>query len=340
MAGGQLPTNTGYRPPDALNLWPAILDGGAGPRTEVVHQVENQWSCDVTQSGGGCCSSMRIGEMKLIIGGPGDSRTVEVPEQCDPTPAPGSQGYKAPCPTKEFVTGCVFDCGKESNNCEAFFGNVTRRPLITANAVACQQACAADRSCAAFQWIGVGDDTAPTLHHQCLFKCPGSILPGRTQCSIGHKFGNPGGSYVCGPKANNSHAPAPPGPPPPPAGPPPPECPVPFGQSGGSVEPGTDHARAKSTGVPRHDLVCRPWCLFNLTSDIGERNDLGQNPAYQEIAQKIAGRLKYHASTGPMPAWIWPITTWKQKVNDMCLASTASGFLEPLDAMGGLKKLP
>ena len=65
MAGGQLPTNTGYRPPDALNLWPAILDGGAGPRTEVVHQVENQWSCDVTQSGGGCCSSMRLGDMKL-----------------------------------------------------------------------------------------------------------------------------------------------------------------------------------------------------------------------------------------------------------------------------------
>ena len=37
IAGGTLPKNTGYRPPDALNLWPAIMDGSAGPRTEVVH---------------------------------------------------------------------------------------------------------------------------------------------------------------------------------------------------------------------------------------------------------------------------------------------------------------
>jgi hypothetical protein len=28
---------------DALNLWPAILAGGAGPRMGVVHQVENQY---------------------------------------------------------------------------------------------------------------------------------------------------------------------------------------------------------------------------------------------------------------------------------------------------------
>lgn len=71
MAGGAVGNDTGYRPPDSLNLWPAILGNGVGPRVEVVHQVENQWSCDVTQGGGGCCSSMRMGEMKLIIGGPG-----------------------------------------------------------------------------------------------------------------------------------------------------------------------------------------------------------------------------------------------------------------------------
>ena len=45
-------------------------------------------------------------------------------------------------------------------------------------------------------------------------------------------------------------------------------------------------------------LDCKPWCLFNLTDDLGERNDLGANPAYQEIAQKIADRLAYHGSTG------------------------------------------
>ena len=58
------------------------------------------------------------------------------------------------------------------------------------------------------------------------------------------------------------------------------------------VSSGTDHARADGLKGTRTDLKCDPYCLFNLTSDIGERNDLGQNPAYQEIAQKIAARLK------------------------------------------------
>ena len=89
IAGGTVPDNTGYRPPDALNVWGAIMDGSAGPRTEVVHQVRNQWSCDVTQPKGGCVSSIRMGEMKLIVGGPGDSRTVEKPAPCTlPPPAP------------------------------------------------------------------------------------------------------------------------------------------------------------------------------------------------------------------------------------------------------------
>ena len=35
IAGGTVPAKTGYRPPDALDLWPAIHDGSAGPRQEV-----------------------------------------------------------------------------------------------------------------------------------------------------------------------------------------------------------------------------------------------------------------------------------------------------------------
>jgi hypothetical protein len=204
--GPPLPPNTGYRPPDALNLWSAIMDGSAGPRQEVVHQVENQWSCDVTQPNGGCVSSIRMGEMKLIIGGPGDSRTVEMPVPCIPTP----------------------------------------------------------------------------------------------------------------PVPNGS----------------PPECPIPFGKTGGALEAGTDHARANGLkGGTITELSCKPWCLFNLTSDIGERSDLGSNPAYQELAHKMAARLRYHASTGPMPAFIWQPSDplWIVKRNDACVQSVKSGFIEPID---------
>lgn len=267
---------------------------------------------------------MRMGEMKLIIGGPGDSRTLERPELCIP-PAPAPAGYTAPCPTRDFVVGCVFACGSQSNNCELCFGNGTEPALKTPTASACQAACEANPKCGAFQWIGGGVN-------QCLLKCPGAVTPGRTQCSLGHKVGEFGGNYVCGPKHNNSNAPAPVGPPP--TQPPSPgvTCPVPFGLSSGHIEEGTDHARADGLKGTRTDLVCKPWCLFNLTSDIGERNDLGQNPAYQDIAKKIAARLQYHGSTGPMPAYIWPADQFKEKANEQCLQSLKSGYVEPIDA--------
>ena len=39
IAEGTVPANTGTRAPDALNLWPAILDGSAGPRQDCVLDV-------------------------------------------------------------------------------------------------------------------------------------------------------------------------------------------------------------------------------------------------------------------------------------------------------------
>lgn len=184
-------------------------------------------------------------------------------------------GYKAPCPLREFVEGCVFQCGDTANCEEVRSGadttrlccslhhihcsticcmaactsdctlhhvqcmNNTEPILITPTAEACQAACAKHQQCAAFQWVGVGDNESATArHHQCSFKCAGAVTPGRTQCSLGHKVGTAGGSYICGPKHNDSSAPAPPGPPPPtkPTGPP---CPVPFGLTGEYVSVAT-----------------------------------------------------------------------------------------------------
>ena len=332
IAGGSLPSKTGFRAPDALDLWSSIMEGSAGPRTEVVHQVENQWSCDVTQSAGGCTSSIRMAEMKLIIGGPGDSRTLEVPQPCTPTPVPPA-GYAAPCPAREFAVGCEFECEAKFDNCQACFGNATQPFLTTPTAAACQAACASDAHCGAFQWIGAGNNQPPTMHHQCIFKCPGAVQPGRVECRIGIPMGTSGGAWVCGPKHNDSSAPAPPpAPPAPPPVPPAFQCPMPFGLSGGQLETGTDHARADGVQGSRFELTCKPWCLFNLTSDIGERTDLGGNPAYQVLAQKMAARLAYHGSTGPMPAYIWTNrTVLATKLNEMCLASVQSGYVEPLD---------
>ena len=38
--------------------------------------------------------------------------------------------------------------------------------------------------------------------------------------------------------------------------------PVPFGLTGGEIEPGTDHARAPAVGGSIYELHCVPFCLF------------------------------------------------------------------------------
>merc|ERR1740117_2715424 len=206
--------------------------------------------------------------------------------------------------------------------------------MTTDTPEACQALCAENKACGEFQWIKVGSNAttgAALKHHQCIFHCQGTNNPGSAQCVLGIKENAPFSEAVCGPQRNNSNAPPPPpAPPSPPAPSPLFPCPVPFGLSSGVLEEGTDHARADGIQGSIHELLCNPWCLFNLTSDIGERSDLGANPAYQDIAQKMADRLKYHGSTGPMPAYIWDPAgpTFKEKQNDACLQSVKSGFIE------------
>ena len=94
FASSTVPADTGPRPPDGFNLWDAILAGEAGPRTEVVHQVHNQYNCDRSHTGT-CSASIRIGEMKLIVGDPGDSRTIAWPPLADsPVPFGHSGGVR------------------------------------------------------------------------------------------------------------------------------------------------------------------------------------------------------------------------------------------------------
>lgn len=85
------------RPSDGLNLWPAISAGETpGPRSEVVHQVHNQYICDTTH-GPSCSAAIRVGDMKLIMGNPGDSRTIAWPGQAsEPVPFGLSGGVVEP----------------------------------------------------------------------------------------------------------------------------------------------------------------------------------------------------------------------------------------------------
>ena len=117
------------------------------------------------------------------------------------------------------------------------------------------------------------------------------------------------------------------------AWPQPASTPVPFGRSGGVIEPGTDHARAPGIGGATFELTCDPFCLFNLTADLGEQHDLAAVSSLAPLAQRMLARLEFHGSTGPPPSYLWPnLTTWHAKVEHLCARSEASGYAEPLDS--------
>ena len=58
---------TGPRAPDGFNLWPALTSGGASPRSEVIHQVTNNYSEIMNLTTPAC---IQVGKYKLILGRP------------------------------------------------------------------------------------------------------------------------------------------------------------------------------------------------------------------------------------------------------------------------------
>jgi arylsulfatase B len=63
------------RPMDGVNVWPALSTGGTSPRTEVITQLSNGYF-DTTKEGDGGMA-IRVGDLKLLVGYPGDERWQE-----------------------------------------------------------------------------------------------------------------------------------------------------------------------------------------------------------------------------------------------------------------------
>jgi hypothetical protein len=54
---------SGPVPPDSIDIWPALISDGASPRTELVHNINGNWS-----------GGLRIGAWKLLWGSPNEAR--------------------------------------------------------------------------------------------------------------------------------------------------------------------------------------------------------------------------------------------------------------------------
>jgi len=108
--------------------------------------------------------------------------------------------------------------------------------------------------------------------------------------------------------------------------------PVPLGLSGAVVEPGTDHVRAPVLGGVVEGR-CAPWCLYNLTADLGESHNLAHDgPPFHALAVELAAALDAAGATGPPPAYIWPDPDAFAAANRaMCVRAKATGTIQPLD---------
>ena len=85
VAGGNaaLPSNviadTGPRAPDGFNLWPALCSGGKSPRTEVIHQVSNEYTAAQGLTDAHDPPTIQVGKFKLTLGDPGNAEDMVVP---------------------------------------------------------------------------------------------------------------------------------------------------------------------------------------------------------------------------------------------------------------------
>jgi arylsulfatase A-like enzyme len=107
--------------------------------------------------------------------------------------------------------------------------------------------------------------------------------------------------------------------------------PVPIGLSGAVVEPGTDHVRSTVLGgvVPGR---CAPFCLFNLTSDLGETHNLAHEPAFAGLIAQMSARLDAFGAAAPPPGYIWPLPKdFKNATAQRCASSLLTGTVQPIN---------
>merc|ERR1719215_144476 len=73
--------------------------------------------------------------------------------------------------------------------------------------------------------------------------------------------------------------------------------------------------------------LCQPYCLFNLTADAAEENDLAmtedptEKAKWDALAQQMRDRLEFHGSTGGPHAFLYDAKTFKDKRSELCVTS-------------------
>jgi len=106
---------------------------------------------------------------------------------------------------------------------------------------------------------------------------------------------------------------------------------VPLGQSGAVVEAGTDHVRG-TTLKNGQGPPCHPYCLFNLTADPGEVNDISGDSRFSGAVAAMAAKLDAAGASAPPRNWIWQDPAdFHKAAQGLCPRELATGSVQPTD---------
>ena len=138
MARGVVSNNTA-QPGRSFNLWDSILGSGPSPRHEVIHQVSNAYFTEHVVA-------MRLGDFKLIIGNPGDARTLSWPALSQTDVAFGMTGGstrdggatclsgivtgKAKDMSYDCQPGCLFNLRNDPGEVNNLYGHIEYAQMI------------------------------------------------------------------------------------------------------------------------------------------------------------------------------------------------------------------
>ena len=106
--------------------------------------------------------------------------------------------------------------------------------------------------------------------------------------------------------------------------------PVPFGKTGGKVrwDKGERSCLSGTVAAPMDNSEkCRPGCLFNVTADPSESENLYH--IYPEIVDKLKTVLEVTGCKAPPPSKYW--SHEKKGLENICTAQKRTGFLEPVE---------
>lgn len=114
---------------------------------------------------------------------------------------------------------------------------------------------------------------------------------------------------------------------------------------GGTLENGTDHARATLLKNSLHmdaREVYGSVCLFNLREDLNETTNQATNPEHKHRVDSLLMKLKKRADTGGTLNLAFTDVGPHNKTTDLkiCQQQQDTGYLEPIDWVHSMRPSP